>query len=65
MITYLLDAIRGQFFIFLEHTYGIGYVLEAAEFGYPFWNVAVFLVTIAALITIGMIFQHWSVIILR
>lgn len=57
MITYLLDAIRGQFFIFLEHTYGIGYVLEAAEFGYPFRNVAVFLITIAALITLGMIFS--------
>ena len=30
------DAIRGQLSIFFEHVVGIGYVLEAAEFNYPF-----------------------------
>lgn len=37
---------------FAEHTYGIGYVLEAAEFGYPFKNVASFLIILAACITL-------------
>ena len=32
----VLDSIRNQVSIFFEHTYGIGYVLEAAEFHYPF-----------------------------
>ena len=34
------DAVRGQLSIFFEHTVLIGYVLEAAEFGYPFKKVA-------------------------
>ena len=36
MIFTLMDSIRNQISIFFEHTYGIGYVLEAAEFHYPF-----------------------------
>ena len=36
----VLDAVRNQVSIFFEHTVGIGYVLEAAEFGYPFKKVA-------------------------
>lgn len=51
-----LDAVRGQLSIFFEHTYGIGYVLESAEFGYPFRDVARFLLILAAGITLGMIF---------
>lgn len=57
IITIVLDAIRGQVSIFFEHTYGIGYVLEAAEFHYPFRDVAIFLLIIAASITIGMVFS--------
>ena len=53
---FALDAARGQLSVFFEHTYGIGYVLEAAEFGYPFRDVARFLLILAAAITIGMIF---------
>ncbi len=52
----ILEAIRGQLSIFFEHTYGIGYVLEAAEFGYPFWDVARFLLILAGAITLGMVF---------
>ena len=51
-----LDAIRGQVSIFFEHLILIGYVLEAAEFGYPFRRVAAVILIIAAAITIGMIF---------
>ena len=36
----VLDSIRNQVSIYFEHTVGIGYVLEAAEFGYPFRRVA-------------------------
>lgn len=50
------DAIRNQISIFFEHTYGIGYVLEAAEFHYPFREVARFILILAGLITLGMVF---------
>ena len=54
------DAVRGQLSIFFEHTVLIGYVLEAAEFGYPFKHVAGILVLLAALITIGMVFTVYQ-----
>lgn len=51
-----LDAVRGQLSIFFEHTVGIGYVLEAAEFNYPFKRVATVILLLAAAITVGMVF---------
>ena len=51
-----LDAVRGQLSIFFEHTVGIGYVLEAAEFNYPFKRVAAVILLLVAGITLGMIF---------
>ena len=54
-----MDAVRNQLSIFVEHTYGIGYVLEAAEFHYPFREVAVFILLLALGITAGMIFSVW------
>ncbi|MBR6254591.1 MAG: ABC transporter ATP-binding protein/permease [Clostridiales bacterium] len=51
-----LDAIRGEVSIFIEHVFLIGFVLEAAEFGYSFRRVGSMVVLIAALITLGMIF---------
>ncbi len=56
IIFMVLDSIRNQVSIFFEHTYGIGYVLEAAEFHYPFVRVARFLLILAACITLGMVF---------
>ena len=47
---------RNQISIFFEHTVGIGYVIEAAEFHYPFWQVARFILILAAGITLGMVF---------
>lgn len=52
----VLDSVRNQISIFFEHTYGIGYVLEAAEFHYPFRQVASFLLILAGCITLGMVF---------
>ena len=52
----VLDSIRNQVSIFFEHTYGIGYVLEAAEFHYPFQQVATFILILAGCITLGMVF---------
>ena len=52
----VLDSVRNQVSIFFEHTYGIGYVLEAAEFHYPFRQVAIFLLILAGCITLGMVF---------
>ena len=54
------DAARGQVSIFFEHTVLIGYVLEAAEFGYPFKKVAGVILLLAALITIGMFFTVYQ-----
>lgn len=51
-----LDAIRNQVSIFFEHTVGIGYVLEAAEFHYPFRRVAAVILLLAGCITLGMVF---------
>ena len=50
------DAVRGQLSIFFEHTVGIGYVLEAAEFNYPFKKVAFVILILAACIELGMVF---------
>lgn len=52
----VLDSVRNQISIFFEHTYGIGYVLEAAEFHYPFRQVASFILILAGCITLGMVF---------
>ncbi len=54
------DAVRGQLSIFFEHTVLIGYVLESAEFGYPFKRVAGIILLLAALITIGMFFTVYQ-----
>lgn len=51
-----LDSLRNQISIFFEHTVLIGYVLEAAEFGYPFKKVAFVIILLALLITLGMVF---------
>lgn len=56
LIFVALDAIRNQISIFFEHVVGIGYVLEAAEYGYPFRQVATFILILAACITLGMVF---------
>lgn len=55
-----LDAIRNQVSIFFEHTVGIGYVLEAAEYGYPFRKVAGVILLLAGCITLGMVFTVFA-----
>jgi len=56
VILMTFEAARNQLSVFLEHTFGIGYVLEAAEFHYPFRQVAAFLLGLAAFITVEMAF---------
>ena len=56
-----LDSIRNQVSIFLEHTVGMGYVLEAAEFKYPFKQVAIIVLVIALVISLGMLFSAFVV----
>ena len=60
VIFQVLDAMRNQISIFFEHTIGIGYVLEAAEFGYPFPKVARFILILAGAITLGMVFTVFA-----
>ena len=60
VICLALDAVRNQVSIFFEHTVGIGYVLEAAEFGYPFVRVARFILILAGAITLGMVYTVFA-----
>ena len=46
MVYMIFEAIKQQCLVFLEHTYGIKYVLEAAEFHKPFIYVVRFLVIV-------------------
>ena len=55
-----IDAVRGQLSIFIEHLFLIGFVLEAAEFGYSFERVRAMIILIAALITLGMVFTVFA-----
>lgn len=60
-ITFIaLDAIRNEVSIFFEHTVLIGYVIEAAEFGYSFKKVAGTIVFVAILISLGMVFTVFA-----
>ncbi len=54
-----LDSVRNSLSVFLEHTYGIGYALEAAEFHYPFRRVAMFVLGLALFVTVEMVFSAW------
>ncbi len=56
IIAFIFDILRNQILIFLEHTYGIGYVLESVEFGRPIYKVAVFIVILFILIGLGMVY---------
>ena len=55
----VLDAIRNQVSIYFEHTVCIGYVLEAAEFNYPFRTVAFWIILLFLCISLGMVFTVW------
>lgn len=59
VILVTFDVVRNNLSIFLEHTYGIGYVLEAAEFHYPFRRVAIFVLILALFVTLEMVFSTW------
>lgn len=59
VILVTFDVVRNNLSIFLEHTYGIGYVLEAAEFHYPFRRVAIFVLILALFVALEMIFSSW------
>ncbi|MDE6748190.1 MAG: ABC transporter ATP-binding protein/permease [Lachnospiraceae bacterium] len=53
----VLESVRNQVSVFFEHTYGIGFVLEAAEFHYPFRKVSIFLLILAGIITLEMAYS--------
>lgn len=59
IITYIIEMIRNELFIFIEHTYGIAYVLEAVEFGKPFKDVAIFLIGLFIILCLSMLFNTW------
>ena len=49
-IMLILEKMRHNGLIFVEHTVGIGFVLEAAEFGKPFREVVSFMLFMFALL---------------
>jgi ATP-binding cassette subfamily B protein len=53
----IFEAIKQQALVFFEHTYGINYVLEAAEYGKPFSTVLHFLVIMFVAWGISFIFS--------
>ena len=55
-----LDALRNSVSIFFEHTVGIGYVLEAAENGYPLERVLAVILILACAISLGMVFTVFA-----
>lgn len=57
MIYMIFEAVKQQCLVFLEHTYGIKFVLEAAEFHKPFIVVVKFLLIIFAAWAISFIFS--------
>lgn len=59
VILVTFDVVRNNLSIFLEHTYGIGYVLEAAEFHYPFRRGAAFVIGLAVFVVLEMVFSAW------
>lgn len=55
MIMMIIEAVKQSGLIFLEHTYGIKFVLEAAEFGKPFIKVLHFLLFVFAAYAISFV----------
>ncbi len=53
----IFEVIKQQALVFFEHTYGISFVLEAAEFGKPFSEVVRFIVIISIAWGISFIFS--------
>jgi ATP-binding cassette subfamily B protein len=53
MICYIFETIRHDALIFFEHTYGIGFVLDAAEKGKSFEEVLHFMLLMFAVLAIG------------
>ena len=57
MILISIDAARGSLSIFLEHTFGIGYILGAAENGEKYSKVFSLLLFLIAFISLGLLFD--------
>lgn len=59
MIYWIYDGIRLKFFVFLEHTIGIRFVLECAEFGKPFSHVVIFMCGLIGLLFLQIFFDGY------
>lgn len=57
MIYMIFEVVKQQVLVFFEHTYGVRFVLEAAEYGKPFRVVVNFLAIILAAWGISFIFS--------
>ncbi|MCQ2517285.1 MAG: ABC transporter ATP-binding protein/permease [Lachnospiraceae bacterium] len=65
MLYVIYNAFRYQFFIFVEHTLGIRYVLHCAEYHEPFYKAAIAVIIILLLTTLsfvpdGFFQQGWT-----
>ncbi len=57
MIYMIFEQIKQAGLVFLEHTYGIHYILEAAEYGKPFMYAVRFLIIVLASWALSFIFS--------
>ncbi len=65
-VAVIIEAMRHDGMIFLEHTFGISFILEAVEFGKPFQEVLYFLLLLFVLIAFSAIYsnvyQHYIIV---
>lgn len=59
VILLITEYIRNEVVIFLEFTFGLNYVLECAEFGRPFRDAAVFLLSLLGFVVLGLLFNAY------
>ncbi|MGN0660898.1 MAG: ABC transporter ATP-binding protein [Oscillospiraceae bacterium] len=59
LILSIIEIIRNELVVFLEFTFGLNYVLECAEFGRPFSDAAIFLLSLLGFVVLGLLFNAY------
>lgn len=59
VILFIVETVRNEAVIFLEFTFGLNYVLECAEYGRPFKQAALFLVSLLTFVVVGLLFNAY------
>lgn len=59
VVLFIVETVRNEAVIFLEFTFGLNYVLECAEYGRPFKQAALFLVSLLTFVVVGLLFNAY------